>query len=126
MKYPIFWDEPGPFASQLNPDHAFLNLAMVLLYVPDRRAEDTRVAFDDVPEGWRVAVELDAAGASAGRTPSAYVAPSYDALVDAPVEIGRFDEFRIEAGGQADSHRRSRRCGRPRAALGRAQAHCGL
>ncbi len=42
MSYPIFWDEPGPFASQLNPDHAFLNLAMVLLYVPDRRAEDTR------------------------------------------------------------------------------------
>ena len=100
VSYPIYWDEPGPFASQLNMEHAFLNLAMVLLYVPDRRSEDTRVEFDDVPEGWRVAVELDAAGTAEGHHPVAYVAPSYDALVDAPVEIGHFDEFRIEAGGK--------------------------
>ncbi len=73
---------------------------MVLLYVPDRRAEDTKVAFDDVPEGWRVAVELDAAGTAAGHRSAVYAAPSYDALVDAPVEIGHFDEFRFEAGGR--------------------------
>jgi predicted metalloprotease with PDZ domain len=100
VTYPILWDEPGPFATQLNADHAFLNFAMVLLYVPDRRAEDTKVDFDDVPEGWRAAVELDAAGAPAGHRSGAYVAASYDALVDAPVEIGRFDEFRMEAGGR--------------------------
>jgi predicted metalloprotease with PDZ domain len=100
VSYPIYWDEPGPFASQLNAEHAFLNFAMVLLYVPDRRTEDTRVSFDDVPDGWRVAVELDAAGPAAGNHSGAYVAPSYDALVDAPVEIGQFDEFRMEAGGR--------------------------
>jgi len=100
VSYPILWDEAGPFASQLNMDHAFLNFAMVLLYVPDRRAEDTKVAFDDVPEGWRVAVELDSSGAAAGHRSAAYVAPSYDALVDAPVEIGHFDEYRMEAGGK--------------------------
>jgi predicted metalloprotease with PDZ domain len=100
VSYPILWDEPGPFASQLNPDHAFLNFAMVLLYVPDRRSEDTRMAFEDVPEGWRVAVELDAAGTAEGHHSGAYVAPSYDALVDAPAEIGHFDEFRMEAGGR--------------------------
>lgn len=100
LSYSIFWDEPGPFATQLNPDHAFLNLAMVLLYVPDRRAEDTQVIFDDVPDGWRVAVELDAASEAAGHHSGAYSAQSYDALVDAPVEIGRFDEIRIEAGGR--------------------------
>jgi predicted metalloprotease with PDZ domain len=100
VSYPILWDEPGPFASQLNMDHAFLNFAMVLLYVPDRRSEDTQVSFDDVPEGWRVAVELDAAGVAAGHRSSNYVASSYDALVDAPVEIGRFDEFRMEAAGR--------------------------
>ncbi len=100
VSYPIYWDEPGPFASQLNAEHAFLNFAMVLLYVPDRRAEDTRVSFDDVPDGWRVAVELDAAGTAAGNHSGAYVAPSYDALVDAPVEISQFDQFRMEAGGR--------------------------
>ncbi len=99
VSYPIYWDEPGPFGTQLNSDHAFLNLAMVLLYVPDRRKEDTRVIFEDAPGNWRTAVELDAAPASASST-SGYVAPSYDAMVDAPVEIGQFDEFRIEAGGR--------------------------
>jgi predicted metalloprotease with PDZ domain len=97
ITYPIYWDEAGPFASQLNPDHAFLNLAMILLYVPDRRSEDTRLRFDGVPDSWRVAVELDW---SAGNATGAYTAPGYDALVDAPVEMGAFDEFRIEAGGR--------------------------
>jgi predicted metalloprotease with PDZ domain len=100
VSYPIFWDEPGPFSSQLNLDHAFVNFGMLLLYVPDRRTEDTKVEFEDLPEGWRVAVELNAAGTPAGHHSSAYVAPSYDALVDAPVEIGHFDEFRTEAGGR--------------------------
>jgi predicted metalloprotease with PDZ domain len=100
VSYPIFWDELGPFNSQFNTDHAFLNFGMVLLYVPDRRAEDAKVTFEDMPEGWRVAVELEASGASAERRSSAYSAPSYDALIDAPVEVGRFEEFRIEAGGR--------------------------
>jgi predicted metalloprotease with PDZ domain len=100
VSYPVLWDEPGPFASQLNMDHAFLNFAMVLLYVPDRRAEDTKVEFEDVPEGWHVAVELDSTGAAEGRHTAAYVAPSYDALVDAPVEIGHFEELHMDAGGR--------------------------
>ncbi len=100
IKYPIFWDEPGPFASQLNSDHAFLNLAMVLLYVPDRRAEDTRVEFDDVPAPWRIAVELNPLENPAGGSGAEYGAASYDALVDAPVEISDYQEFRIKAGGR--------------------------
>jgi predicted metalloprotease with PDZ domain len=100
VTYGIFWDEAGPFASQLNSEHAFLNSAMLLMYVPDRRAEDTKIEFEDVPEGWRVAVELDAAGVSTGHHALAYLAPSYDVLVDAPVEIGHFEEFRTEAGGK--------------------------
>jgi predicted metalloprotease with PDZ domain len=93
INYSILWDDPGPFASQLNPEHAFLNLAMVLLYVPDRRAEDAHLLFEDLPEGWRVAVELE------GRS-GPYTAPSYDALVDAPVELGNFTEFRMQAGAR--------------------------
>ena len=100
VTYGIFWDEPGPFATQLNSEHAFINFAMLLLYVPDRRPEDTKVTLEDLPEGWRVAVELDSAGNNNGHHGGAYVAPSYDALVDAPVEIGLFDEFRTEAGGR--------------------------
>ena len=100
VSYPIFWDEPGPFASQLNSEHAFINFAMLLLYVPDRRSEDTTLAFEDVPEGWRVAVELGAMTEAVGHESTFYIAPSYDALVDAPAEVGRFDEFHTEAGGR--------------------------
>ena len=53
INYPILWDDPGPFASQLNLEHAFLNLAMVLLYVPDRRAEDASLATACFPEAER-------------------------------------------------------------------------
>src|SRR5258706_2287038 len=102
VNYSIFWDDPGPFSSQLSPDHGFLNLAMVLLFIPERRAEDTRLLFDDMPEGWRAAIELDSAASStaAAHRTGAYAAPSYDALVDAPVELGNFAEFHIEAGGK--------------------------
>jgi predicted metalloprotease with PDZ domain len=100
VSYSTRWDEPGPFASQLNSEHAFLNLAMVLLYVPERRGEDVRLIFDDVPQIWQVAVELDKTGGAAGRRTAAYVASSYDTLVDAPVELGVFEEFSIEAGGR--------------------------
>ena len=46
VQYATFWDETGPFGTQLDGEHAFLNLAMVLCYVPDRRGEDTVVHFD--------------------------------------------------------------------------------
>ena len=100
FNYSTTWDEPGPFGAQLSAEHAFLNLAMVLLYVPDRRAEDDRVSFQDVPEGWRTAVELDSPQTNGTKQSAGFVAPNYDALVDAPVEIGHFDEFDVDAGGR--------------------------
>jgi predicted metalloprotease with PDZ domain len=94
IRYSIQWDDPGPFNSQLNEHHAFVNLAEILMYVPDRRAEDTRVTFKDLPAGWNITSEL-----AAGSEPDSFVAPSYDALVDAPVEAGKYDEFSFESGG---------------------------
>ena len=94
--YSITWDEPGPFSSQLNSKHAFVNFAEVLMYISDRRAEDIAVAFDDVPAGWRAAAQLPA-----GSTPNSFSASSYDTLVDAPVEIGKFEEFGFDEG---DAH----------------------
>ncbi len=94
LDYSIEWDDPGPFNSQLNTHHAFLNFAEVLMYVPSRRAEDTQVQFDDVPEGWRIAVELPA-----GAAPNLFIAASYDKLVDAPTEVGKFAEFGFDEAG---------------------------
>jgi predicted metalloprotease with PDZ domain len=106
IQYTTFWDEPGPFDTQLNSDHAFINLAMILCYVPERRGEDDVVHFTDVPRDWRTAVELppdkaEPGGAAPGALAAPnFIAPNYDALVDAPVEIGQFEEWSFTGGTQ--------------------------
>ena len=37
LDYSTYWDETGPFATQLNAEHAFINPAMVLMYEPGTR-----------------------------------------------------------------------------------------
>jgi predicted metalloprotease with PDZ domain len=64
------------------------------MYVPDRRGEDAAVSFGGVPDGWRTIAAL-----SSSSTPNSFAAPSYDALVDAPVEAGKFDQFEFDSGG---------------------------
>jgi predicted metalloprotease with PDZ domain len=100
VQYESVWDEAGPFGTQFDAEHAFLNLAMVLCYVPGRVSEDTVVRFDGVPQGWRVAVELPLAEGFYPPATAAFAAANYGALVDAPVEIGRFEEVRFQAGGR--------------------------
>jgi predicted metalloprotease with PDZ domain len=96
ISYATYWDEAGPFASQLNAEHAFINPAMILMYVPGRRAEAVRLVLPDVPAEW------NATGASiqfiewSGSVRNfAGDAASYDALVDAPIEAGKFEEFQL-------------------------------
>ncbi len=96
ISYATYWDEVGPFASQLNSEHAFINPAMILLYVPERRGEAVSLAMPDVPQGWKAAgasiQHIDRAGSfrSLGGE-----AANYDALVDAPVEAGKFEMFQL-------------------------------
>jgi predicted metalloprotease with PDZ domain len=94
VRYATYWDSAGPFASQLNEEHAFINPAMVLMYAPERRNEDVSVSFRDVPREWRV--ESSLLGAATNSTSSRpLTASTYDALADAPVELGSFSEFVI-------------------------------
>ncbi|HXX71906.1 MAG TPA: hypothetical protein VEI55_06395 [Candidatus Acidoferrum sp.] len=87
IEYSIEWNSPGPFNSQLDSRHAFINLAEILMYVPERRSEDVSVQFVDLPPGWRTAAELASASSDG------FTASSYDQLVDAPVEAGPFEVF---------------------------------
>ena len=64
IRYSIQWDDSGPFSSQLNDHHAFMNLGEILMYVPARRDEDSSVTFEDLPAGWRTAAELEPGGAA--------------------------------------------------------------
>lgn len=92
IQYEDFWDDPGPFSSQLNEHHAFLNLAEVLFYVPTRRAGKSEVTYEDLSPNWRIAEEL-----FRGDEKHSFVAENYDALVDAPAEIGTFQELLLPA-----------------------------
>ncbi|MDE3138070.1 MAG: M61 family metallopeptidase [Acidobacteriota bacterium] len=97
IRYRIFWNSPGPFSSQLNAHHAFINYAEVLFYVPSRRTEASEVEFTGLPADWKVAVELPKAPHCASET--CFDAGNYDLLTDAPTEIGTFTEFRFVENG---------------------------
>lgn len=94
IEYAVYWDDPGPFSSQLNSTHGFINPAMVLFYVPSRRGEDSRLKLTDVPTGWSAATAL-----KPGETSFTFRAGNYDLLVDAPVEVSGFEETRLEVAG---------------------------
>ena len=93
LRYATYWDEPGPFATQLNAEHAFINPAMILMYVPSRRAEAVAITFPDVPAKWAVGTALPRLIEGKQAEPNLYLTQSYDDLVDAPIESGEFDEF---------------------------------
>jgi predicted metalloprotease with PDZ domain len=96
IRYATYWDEVGPFATQLNVEHAFINPAMILLYAKERRGEDVQLALPDVPGAWNVASAAHVATASSGGVHTFNLdAKSYDALADAPIEISNFKEFSI-------------------------------
>jgi predicted metalloprotease with PDZ domain len=95
IDYDVEWNEPGPFNSQLNEHHAFMNFAQLLMYLPNRRNEEALIRFDGLPSGWQVLTELT----PASQLHDSFIAASYDALVDAPVEIGKFDEFGFDNQG---------------------------
>lgn len=93
VEYQIYVDSFGPFGAQLNPHHAFLNLAQLLMYPLDARNQPMVVRFNQVPPTWRIATPL------ASSQDGAFSAESYDRLVDSPVEIGTFQESDFDQGG---------------------------
>jgi predicted metalloprotease with PDZ domain len=93
VEYEVLADQPGPFGAQLNPEHAFFNLAQILPYPADNRDSPMSVRFAAIPNGWRMASPIQ-------QDQNTLQAPNYDTLVDSPVEISKFQETGfIEDGG---------------------------
>jgi predicted metalloprotease with PDZ domain len=88
IEYTIFWDDPGPFDSQLNAHHAFVNPAEILMYIPTRRAESVELRIADLPPGWTIGTSIQSGHAA-----------SYDQLADAPIEIGSLNQLHYESDG---------------------------
>ena len=97
ISYATYWDEAGPFASQLNAEHAFINPAMILFYVPSRRDENVSLNVVFSSSTWRAAGPLLSRHEEIGGNQSVFFkAASYDALADGPIEVGKIDEFDVE------------------------------
>ena len=95
LHYSVYANEDGPFESILDSHHAFLNLAMVLFYLPRERRRPVQIKFQ-IPPGWKLATLLDGDGRE-------YEATDYDRLVDSPVEAGHFEDFSYTQGLLPDS-----------------------
>jgi predicted metalloprotease with PDZ domain len=94
VRYASYWDEAGPFATQLNVEHAFINPAMILMYVPERRAEPVMLTISGEAPHWQIASAQDSQTSGSARFISKF--SNYDALADNPIEAGKFEEFSIE------------------------------
>ena len=92
IEYETYADQPGPYGAQINPEHAFFNLAEILMYSPESRGSEARVTFVNAPTGWKFATSM----AGSGET---FEAANYDELVDSPVEAGMFQEADFDEGG---------------------------
>ena len=94
IEYEIFADQSGPFGAQLNAQHAFFNLAEILMYPVDGRSFSAcELASPIFLAAGRIATALTA------RSGSGFPAQNYDHLVDSPVEIGAFQECDFDEGG---------------------------
>ncbi|MCI0349493.1 MAG: hypothetical protein L0Z53_08710, partial [Acidobacteriales bacterium] len=98
LEYEVYLDLPGPFGAQFNAEHAFFNFALLLMYAADARASPVTLVVAKVPSKWRVATALTRAGTDSKGQPI-FSAPSYDRLVDSPVEISALRETSFEEGG---------------------------
>ncbi len=83
--YSVYANANGPFDSMLDGSHSFLNLAMVLFFLPRERKRPVQVKFQ-FPAGWKLATFLEGEG-------DEFQAADYDAMVDCPIEAGHFEEF---------------------------------
>ena len=80
--------------AKITPDYAFFTGTELFLEPVGHRTEPATVHFR-VPDGWRIATALKETA-----DPLTFTAEDYDALVDAPVEMGKFDELRFEVEGK--------------------------
>lgn len=81
VRYRVFAAEETVRTSHVDDRHASVNGPSVFMYLPGQRSRDCELELD-LPEGWQAYGALDPVG------PHSYRVADYDALVDAPLELG--------------------------------------
>ena len=100
FEYDIVANLPGAFGAQYNAEHAFFNLAEILMYEVDARASPVRISFTGLPNYWLIATSMaPLRGSELAPGPGTFSARNYDQMVDSPVEIGAFAQAFVPEGG---------------------------
>lgn len=99
VEYDILADQPGPYGAQLTTEHAFFNLAQILMYPVDARDSPMTVTFTDFPSHWKIATALPSLRPGVTSSRAVFTARTYDRLVDGPVEIAPFKDTFFDEGG---------------------------
>ncbi|HEX2021122.1 MAG TPA: M61 family peptidase, partial [Candidatus Thermoplasmatota archaeon] len=92
VRYRVYANELSVQTAHLDATHGFANGPAVFAYVVGRKEEACELVVRPFP-GWRVDVALRETGR--GR----FAAPDYDALADAPLEIGTHRRLAFRAAG---------------------------
>ena len=99
VRYRVYAFDTSVRAAFLDADRGFFNGTGLCLRVEGREREPHGLRLAGLPPGWDVATTLPAAAAADGAAPHDFVADDYDALVDHPVELGRFWRGAFTAAG---------------------------
>jgi predicted metalloprotease with PDZ domain len=93
VRYRVYAARLSDDGSDVDGGHALLNGSSLLLAVrgQERGLHELRIA---LPAGWRAATALD-------EDAGGWAATSYEALIDAPIECGRFAEATAHAAGRS-------------------------
>jgi len=91
VRYRLYGNSLEDRTRDIDANHAFLNPGAVFPYVEALRDAPVSVQLD-LPESWALISGLEQCG------PGCVVAPTYDRLVDSPLEAGTFDAVEFTAG----------------------------
>jgi predicted metalloprotease with PDZ domain len=95
IKYAVYANDGSVRMSYLDDDHAFIMANTLLVYVDDLK-KNSCVLHLDKPYKWRhISTSLNVLPGLA----HSFIAPSYDVLVDCPLEIGNHEIITFEAAG---------------------------
>lgn len=107
ISYRVFANILSDTESEFNDEHAQIFGPQVFMYAVKRKNSPVRLHVEQL-RGWRIATGLEALN------DSTFLATDYDTFIDAPLEIGNFNEvqferdginFRLIVHGEADTSR---------------------
>jgi predicted metalloprotease with PDZ domain len=94
VSYELYANLLGERTRHIDDTHAYLDASGVFVYADAYRAQPVSVKLD-VPAGWQ-----SRSGMEAGNCAHCFVAPSYDVLVDSPIETGIHQFYTSQVDGK--------------------------